>query len=90
MNAFLGVLAFLVFGNIVSWYGMSPNPRKVQVLTNMAPPKSKKELLSFLGILNYLSKFSPMIAKVCGPLTLTKAEWSLNRMSQDLYERAGK
>ena len=47
---------------------MSIDPRKVQALTEMLPPKTKKELQSFLGIPNYLSKFSPITAEVCKPL----------------------
>ena len=41
-----------------------PDTRKVQALTNMAWSESKKELQSFLGILNYLSKFSSVIVEV--------------------------
>ena len=64
INASLGA-PVSPFGEIILWYGVSLDPRKVQVLTDMPPPKSKKELQSFLGILNYLSKFSPMTAEVC-------------------------
>ena len=35
----------------------------------MLPPTCKNELLSFLGIVNYLGKFSPMTAKACDPLS---------------------
>ena len=72
---------------------MSLDPRKVEALTNMPKSKSKKELQSFLGILNYLSKFSPMTAEVYEPLqkyTSVMAEWSLNRMYKDLYNKAKK
>ena len=54
-------------GEIISWNGVSPNLRKVQTLRDM-PPKYKMELQSFLDILNYLSKFSPVTAEVCEPL----------------------
>ena len=80
-----------LFGEIISWHGVSPGPRKVKALLNMPPPKSKKELWSFLGILNYLSMFSPVPAEVCVPLRkliLVKTDWSLNGMYQDLNSRA--
>ena len=51
------------------------------------------ELQSLLGTLNYLSKFSPMTAEVCEPLqklTTMKAEWSLYKMIQDLYNKTKK
>ena len=52
------------FGEVIYRQGVSPDPRKVQALTDMLPPKTKKELQSCLGILNYLSNFSPVIAEV--------------------------
>ena len=55
------------FVEIISQQGVSPDFRKVQTLTGMPPPKSKKELQSFLGILNYLSKYLPATAEVCEP-----------------------
>ena len=45
-------------GEVILRYGVSPELRKVQVLTNMPLLMSKKELQSFLGTLNYLGKFS--------------------------------
>ena len=42
------------------------------------------------GILNYLSKFSPVTAEACEPLqklTSVKADWDQNRMYQDLYHK---
>ena len=47
---------------------MSPHPRKLQALIDIPPPKTKRELQSLLGIINYLSKFSPMTAEVYKPL----------------------
>ena len=72
---------------------MSPNSRNVQALTEIPPPKTKKEMQSFLGILNYLSTFSTMTADMCEPLqklTTFKADWTQNRMHLYLYERAKK
>ena len=53
------------FGEIVSRDGMQPDPRKISTLTEMPAPKNRKELQAFLGIINYLSKFSPDTAEVC-------------------------
>ena len=53
--------------------------------------KRKRELQSFLGIENYLSKFSPMTMEVCEPvqrLTSVVTEWTWNRTYQEIYERA--
>ena len=40
---------------------------------------------------NYLSEFSPATVELCEPLrklTLVKAEWSWNRIYQDIYDKA--
>ena len=47
------------FGNVVSDQGILPDPKKVQSIKNWPSPKSPKELQSFLGAVNYLSKFIP-------------------------------
>ena len=61
---------------------MSPDLAKVKALTDMPPPKTKRELQSFLGIINYLSKLSPMTAEVCEllqRLISVKAGWTWKR-----------
>ena len=67
------------FGEVVSRDGMQPDPRKISALTEMPASKNKKELQAFLGMINYLSKFSPDTVEVCKPLQklmLNKAMWS--------------
>ena len=57
----------------------------------MPAPKSKKELQAFLGIINYLGKFSPGTAEVCEPLcklTLCKSMWTWNTSYQQLFINA--
>ena len=56
------------FGEVVTRQGVQPDPQKVRALTEMPAPKNKRELQSFLGIINYLGKFSLGTAEVCGPL----------------------
>ena len=55
-------------GEVVSREGVQPDPQKIKALTDMPAPKNKKELQAFLGIINYLGKFSPGMAEVCEPL----------------------
>ena len=84
---------YFLLGEITSQQGMSPDPRKVQVLTDMPPLRTKMELQLFLGIVNYLSKFSPMTTMVWQPLqklTSVMEDQTCNRMYQDLYKRANK
>ena len=41
-----------IFGNVISRYGVKPDPWKLNAMTEM-PPKNKKEPKAFLGIINY-------------------------------------
>ena len=57
----------------------------------MLPPNNKKELQAFLGIINYLDKFSPDMARVCEPLrklTSCKSAWTWNESYQQTYNKA--
>ena len=57
----------------------------------MPSPSNKKELKVFLGIINYLGKFSPDTAGVCKPLrklTLCKSSWTWNESYQQIYNKA--
>ena len=56
------------FGKVVSRKGVQPDPQKIKALTDMLVPKNKRELQAFLGIINYLGKFSPGKTEVCEPL----------------------
>ena len=61
--------SILFFGEVVSREAVQPDPQKVKALTEMPVPKNKKDLQAFLGIINYLGKFSPGTAEVCKPLS---------------------
>ena len=56
------------FGEVVLRKGIQPDPQKFKALTDMPVPKNKRELQTFLGITNYVVKFSPGMAEVCDPL----------------------
>ena len=42
------------FGDVFSAKGYSPDPAKIQGITEMTPHETKQELQSFLGAVNYL------------------------------------
>ena len=56
------------FVKVVSREGIQPNLQKIRALTKMLAPKNKRKQQAFLGIINYLTKFSPGTAEVCKPL----------------------
>ena len=67
------------FGEIILQQGVKPDPQKLKAPMEMLHPKNKKGLQAFLGIINYLGKFSPSTANVCEPLrklTSSKTLWT--------------
>ena len=66
------------FGEVVSREGIQPDPHKIRDLTKMPLPQNKKELQAFLGIINYLSKFSPRY--IGGMQTTEKADLEQNNV----------
>ena len=47
------------FGETYTTSGCRPARSKVSVITAMPSPTNKKQAQSFMGMINYLSKFSP-------------------------------
>ena len=62
-------------GHNVSSEGLKADPEKVRAMRDMPAPTSKEEVRRFLGSIQYLSKFLPMLAEVGTPVReLTKKE----------------
>ena len=71
--------------------GVKPDPQKIKVLTDIPAPNNKKELQAFLGIINYLGKFSSGTADVHDPLhklTSIKVIWPWNASYQSLFNKS--
>lgn len=56
------------FGHLISKDGVKPDPAKIRAVRDMKPPKDKGELETILGMVNYLSKFAPMLSDINAPL----------------------
>ena len=52
------------FGLVLSRDGVSPDPAKIEALKSLPEPRDEKLLQSFLGMVNYLSRFDPNIANL--------------------------
>ena len=50
-------------GHVINEKGICADPEKTKAIANFAAPTNKKELRRFLGIVNYLGKFSPALAE---------------------------
>ena len=60
------------YGHIWSKHSISPDPKKIQALKHMEFPPDKETMRSFLGMINYLNRYSALSAHLAAPLsTLT-------------------
>lgn len=61
------------FGSLFSEEGVSPDPRKVKAIVEVARPVDKPQVKSLLGMANYLQRYIPDFASIVKPLReLTK------------------
>ena len=56
------------FGGHLTPAGYKMDPKKVQAISEMKPPENLQDLQSFLGLVNYLNRFSPALADLTAPL----------------------
>ena len=57
-------------GHLLSANGVRPDPDKVIAIRDMPTPGDRKELLRFLGMTTYLSKFIPGYSTITDPLRM--------------------
>ena len=67
--------------HILSTKGIRPLPSKTQAMNNMQPPKTVKQVFTFLGLIRYYRKFIKKFTKMTKPLTIlthwkVKFEWT--------------
>ena len=58
----------MFFGGVFSAEGYSPDPEKIQGISEMTPPQMKQEQQPFLGAVNYLQTFVPHLCSNTEPL----------------------
>ncbi len=69
-------------GHLLTNKGLKADPAKLEAVSKMPIPKDKQEVLRFLGMMNYLSKFIPQLSELCAPLRqLTQKENSFTWVS---------
>ena len=52
-----------LLGHLVSGQGIKPDPKKTLKVENWPAPKNKKQIQRFMGLVNYIRKFLPDLAK---------------------------
>ena len=71
------------FGHQWSAKGLSPDPKKIAVVRRMDLPRDVDTMRSFLGLVNYLNRFSPCLAEL-SDLSEKSAGRTLNSSLQNL------
>ena len=56
------------FGHLWSTKGISPDPKKIKSILEMNFPEDKETMHSFLGLVNFLNRYSPRLAELSSPL----------------------
>ena len=77
-------------GHLITKDGLKPDPDKVKAIKEMPPPQSKKETLSLLAFVNYLSKFLPRLSDVAQPLRQLTTEgtpFTLDAQLQQAFDQ---
>ena len=55
-------------GETYTTSGCKPDKNKVTAITKVSAPTNKKQVQSFIGMINYLSKFSARLAEIMEPI----------------------
>lgn len=55
-------------GHIISQNEIKPDPERLMAIDQMGPPNNKKDLQTFMGVLNFLRAFIPNVAEITAPL----------------------
>ena len=56
------------FGHTWNSTGISPDPKKINSILRMKFPEDKETMHSFLGLVNFLNRYSPDLTQFCTPL----------------------
>jgi len=63
-----GVTSGKLLGHVVSKRGIEIDPSKIKAISEMAPPKTEKEIRSFLGHVQYIARFISKLTMICEPI----------------------
>ena len=78
------------YGHIWSKNGISPDPKKIQALKHMEFPPDKETMRSFLGMINYLNRYSALsahLAALLSSLTHQATDYKPGRTHMENFQR---
>ena len=77
-------------GHVIDEAGIHPDPGKIQAIQKLPVPTNVTELRRFLGMVTYLSKFSPNLSQKVKPLRdllSTKNEWVWDSCQNNAFNK---
>ena len=78
-------------GHQISEKGLQPTTQKLRAIVEAPAPHNVSQLKSFLGMINYYSKFLPNLSTQLAPLyslLQKKTIWSWGKAQQQAFEKA--
>ena len=78
-------------GYLLTPQGIKPLPKKVEAISCILPPKTKRQLRCFLGIINYYKDMWKWRSHILAPLSSLisqKAKWKWDQKAQKAFESA--
>lgn len=61
-------------GHIFSFNEIRPDPERLIAIEHMGRPKNKKDLQTFLGVINFLGQFIKNLSEKTAPLRVIEKE----------------
>ena len=71
---------------MVSKKGIEIDPNKVQVKQDLPPPRTQKEVRSFMGRLNYIAQFISQMTAKCDPIFKMLQKYNFGEWDEECQE----
>ena len=77
-------------GYLINRQGVRPTLKKVEAILKIATPKTRKQLRSFIGLVNYYRDMLPKRTELLAPLsslTSSKVKWKWTSEHQEAFDQ---
>ena len=88
-KSFFGRTQLEYLGYWITREGVKPLNKKVEAISNLAPPTNRKEVRSFIGLVNYYRDMWKQRSEILAPvtkLTSTKNSWKWSDEEQNAFD----